>query len=226
MLFAASRRCPPLLLRALRSLGGPPSLSRPLVSGGPPGGPGTESGPNVLVPAACCSLPCLQSASRDAAACSCTYTPKPGGPPPCGGPPPLAGGHLEEGFGWRGAVINPPACTFSRTGLEGPLRLSASRGAPKKKGGGPSPGAGGGVPPGGSGNAAAGGGAEHVFNIYKEVKEDHELLPDDCYPAWLWRLAAKPKTYGELAATFLASSVRVHLTLVVSVGFTGRRKFN
>ncbi|KAL8441024.1 hypothetical protein Emag_007522 [Eimeria magna] len=99
----------------------------------------------------------------------------------------------------------PHACGAG-TGLVTQLRLSAPRWAPKKKGG-PSGGAGGGGPPGagsaGSGGKGAPSGYDHVFNIYRDIKEDHEMLPDEFYPGWLWRLAEKPKTYGELASIFL-----------------------
>lgn len=44
---------------------------------------------------------------------------------------------------------------------------------------------------------------DHVFNIYVQIKEDHTLLPDHCYPTWLWTLEDKKKTYGELSMTFI-----------------------
>ncbi|KAL8271504.1 hypothetical protein Esti_004539 [Eimeria stiedai] len=103
----------------------------------------------------------------------------------------------------RGAF--PHACGAG-TGLVTHLRLSAPRWAPKKKGG-PSGGPGGGGSPGagspGSGGKGAPSGYDHVFNIYKDIAEDHEMLPDECYPSWLWRLADQPKSYGQLASIFL-----------------------
>ena len=52
-------------------------------------------------------------------------------------------------------------------------------------------------------------GADHVFNIYSEIKEDHVLLPDECYPKWLWELEKPEKSYGELAMMFIYGQVAV-----------------
>ncbi|VWU51972.1 mitochondrial ribosomal protein L37, putative [Hepatocystis sp. ex Piliocolobus tephrosceles] len=42
----------------------------------------------------------------------------------------------------------------------------------------------------------------HIFNIYKTVDKDHEILPDHAYPKWLWKLEKPLKGYGELALMF------------------------
>ncbi|OEH75203.1 hypothetical protein cyc_00049 [Cyclospora cayetanensis] len=84
--------------------------------------------------------------------------------------------------------------------------------APKKKG--PSSAGGGGAsgsPRGAGGGGGPGkgdGGYDHIFNIYKDIDEDHKLLPDACYPKWLWQLQGKPKSYGQLAMMFLYGKVR------------------
>ncbi|UVC50170.1 hypothetical protein MACK_004040 [Theileria orientalis] len=44
---------------------------------------------------------------------------------------------------------------------------------------------------------------EHIFNIYASIKEDHELLPDEAYPDWLWQLDKPDKSYGELIQMFV-----------------------
>ncbi|SCM21062.1 mitochondrial ribosomal protein L37, putative [Plasmodium chabaudi chabaudi] len=43
----------------------------------------------------------------------------------------------------------------------------------------------------------------HIFNIYNTVDKDHDILPDDAYPKWLWSLEKPLKSYGELALMFL-----------------------
>ncbi|GAW81005.1 hypothetical protein, conserved [Plasmodium gonderi] len=43
----------------------------------------------------------------------------------------------------------------------------------------------------------------HIFNIYNTVDKDHDILPDDAYPKWLWKLEKPMKSYGELALMFL-----------------------
>ncbi|AFZ81413.1 hypothetical protein BEWA_008230 [Theileria equi strain WA] len=44
---------------------------------------------------------------------------------------------------------------------------------------------------------------EHLFNIYAAIPQDHTLLPDECYPKWLWDLDKPEKTYGELLLMFV-----------------------
>ncbi|KAK2198456.1 hypothetical protein BdWA1_001471 [Babesia duncani] len=45
--------------------------------------------------------------------------------------------------------------------------------------------------------------SEHLFNIYAAIPQDHEMLPDEAYPKWLWELDKPEKTYGELALMFI-----------------------
>ncbi|CEM01631.1 unnamed protein product [Vitrella brassicaformis CCMP3155] len=41
-----------------------------------------------------------------------------------------------------------------------------------------------------------------LFNIFIE-KSDPKLLPDHCYPDWLWGMDKPSKTYGELSLMFV-----------------------
>eukprot|EP00922_Rhytidocystis_sp_ex-Travisia-forbesii_P034650 GHVS01051474.1.p1 GENE.GHVS01051474.1~~GHVS01051474.1.p1 ORF type:complete len:110 (-),score=10.33 GHVS01051474.1:438-767(-) len=49
--------------------------------------------------------------------------------------------------------------------------------------------------------------ADHVFNIYTTIAEDHKLLPDESYPSWLWDLEKPKKTYGQLSLTYVYGQV-------------------
>ncbi|KAL8443614.1 hypothetical protein Emed_006695 [Eimeria media] len=210
-------------LNAPKRLGGPSPLSivpiggpRGALVGAPCGAPlQVKTNPLILGSAEAACVPWFSSNGR--CACSSEATRKLGAPLrlrplsdlPWG--PPSASAATEytaspiEGRprGCRkthGAL--PHACSAGRA-LVTQLRVSAPRLAPKKKGG-PSGGAGGGAPPGaGGGGKSAPSGYDHVFNIYKDIEKDHEMLPDECYPQWLWRLAEKPKSYGQLASIFL-----------------------
>ncbi|KAL8433922.1 hypothetical protein ACSSS7_003504 [Eimeria intestinalis] len=228
MIAAAFGCVSPLLLNASKRLWGPSLLSI-VSSGGPQGAP--SGGPHkglcntsYLVSNSTKKVFLLGLLPKDGCACSSSdYNRKRGphrplGPPSdlCLGPPsasaanePLTssregplGGHREI----HGAFAH--ACGVGGSGLAIQLRLSAPRRAPKKKGGGG--GAGGGAPAGAgsAGGKGAPSGYDHVFNIYKDIKEDAEMLPDECYPKWLWRLADKPKSYGQLASIFLYGRVR------------------
>lgn len=44
---------------------------------------------------------------------------------------------------------------------------------------------------------------EHLLNIYAAIPQDHTMLPDECYPKWLWDLDKPDKTYGELLLMFV-----------------------
>lgn len=81
------------------------------------------------------------------------------------------------------------------------LHFSPVRYAPKRRTG--SAGVAGAKTPGPSTAAGTPAGAGHIFNIYKDIQEDHTLLPYDSYPAWLLDLEKPEKSYGELAFTFL-----------------------
>lgn len=138
----------------------------------------------------------------------CTYSRASRGPSET--PPSAVQAHPAEGppAGAPHGPQGPFSTCAPRVDL---LRLSFPLLAPKKKGA-PS-GQGGPAGAGAAGAAGAGSsgskkGYDHVFNIYKDIEEDHELLPDSCYPQWLWRLQEKPKTYGELAMVFLYGRVR------------------
>ena len=89
------------------------------------------------------------------------------------------------------------------------LAASSPRRGPKQKGG--KKGGGGGASAqqqtGAGSGAAVPPGADHVFNIYSTIKEDHVLLPEECYPDWLWELEKPEKSYGELAMMFLYGQV-------------------
>lgn len=89
------------------------------------------------------------------------------------------------------SLIRTSVGNFARTLLRGPKKAAT----PAKKG----KGKGGAVE---SADQGADSEASHVFNIYAGVP-DCTLEKDEMYPKWLWSLADPPKTYSELASTFI-----------------------
>lgn len=89
-------------------------------------------------------------------------------------------------------LLRTPVVGLSRSLLRGPKKVVAVAG---KKGKGKSAGA-------DAGDQGGDGESNHVFNIYSGVP-DCVLEEDEKYPQWLWSLADRPKSYSELASTFI-----------------------
>ncbi|CDJ69892.1 hypothetical protein, conserved [Eimeria necatrix] len=198
----------PLAVGGPLGFGGPLRLGGPLRVGGPVGAPPRAPAASQrciwLCSAAAATLGGPPSARTQQCALGGPPAAKPGAPGAPGGPLPQGG--PQRGGPPQGAPCGPLglfSCSQRRLSCmhASGVRLFAPK---KKKGTGGAPGGPPGGPPGAQeGGEGAKGGYDHVFNIYKEINEDHKLLEDKFYPKWLWGLHNKPKSYGELALVFL-----------------------